>query len=506
MESPVASGSAKMSDSELEALSLDELREKLQELGKSCKGSKAVLVNRLRKTLSGSHNRERRRKTSSEGDPNDGDNSDEDDESEDGFDDRFIDDMSKLQLKDELTKRGLSRFGKRAELRERLRKAYVTQQSSSSEESASEETNHPSTQRPRNNIETIIVPVDKPISQDSNNKSKNQNNTEIIIEPVDLLTKQNLNKNDVDNGSNDIDTSTISHDLSQIKDKNQNINSILLSGIKQVQPSSSTDISSPFVQLSESDDDDDEMFIGFKESEINEAKRLLKPKRGRKMLIRTGKPGRPRRNHQFMIAKKVIKNPEDMVIWEKSEAYCEYFGFILALNEAVQKQTLNAECSQSPAILKTISMLTKFDQWITEIPPVEQPQRFGNKSFKEWLQRLQKCGDQELKQVLPEDLHQAVPELVQYLCEGFGNSTRIDYGTGHEMAFIMFLCCMFKIGAYKLDDQIAVVTKVFNQYLKLVRRLQLVYRMEPAGSHGVWSLDDYQFVPFVWGSAQLIGE
>ncbi|XP_020281988.1 serine/threonine-protein phosphatase 2A activator-like [Pseudomyrmex gracilis] len=209
--------------------------------------------------------------------------------------------------------------------------------------------------------------------------------------------------------------------------------------------------------------------------------------------------------HKFIVPKKCIKVPADLAVWQKSEAYFEYLGFILALNEAVKEKPLDYQCPQSASVDNVIQMLSKFDEWITEIPPTEQPQRFGNKSFRIWHERLQQNAIEELKQVLPEELHRAIAEIVEYLYESFGNPTRIDYGTGHEMAFLMFLCCMFKIGAFKEDDKVAVVTKVFNRYLELVRRLQLTYRMEPAGSHGVWSLDDYQFVPFIWGSSQLIG-
>lgn len=207
---------------------------------------------------------------------------------------------------------------------------------------------------------------------------------------------------------------------------------------------------------------------------------------------------------EYVEPKRMVQVPADMVKWTKSEAYSEYVGFILALNESVKGKTLTGDLVISEVTSKVLAVLDKLDDWVRAIPPVSQPQRFGNSAFRTWLKKVHEESRRLLSAALPAKFHPALVELVAYFQDSFGNMTRIDYGTGHEMSFAMFLCCLFKVGAWTEVDSAAVVLSVFQRYLELVRHLQLEYRMEPAGSHGVWSLDDYQFLPFVWGSGQLV--
>ncbi|ODM99584.1 Serine/threonine-protein phosphatase 2A activator [Orchesella cincta] len=212
--------------------------------------------------------------------------------------------------------------------------------------------------------------------------------------------------------------------------------------------------------------------------------------------------------HIFAQPKREIISPMDLDKWLKSEAYQELIGFLESLNEAVKGKPLSVSVTPSPVVAAIVEVLNRIDEIIDQTPAIDQPQRFGNKAFATFYSQLQNSISSLLKSALPDNFHGSVDEISVYLTESVGNSTRIDYGTGHEFSFVMFLYCLFRIGALdtqKADDRIAAVTCIFSKYMVLVRKLQITYRMEPAGSHGVWSLDDFQFIPFIWGSSQFVG-
>ncbi|KAL1915390.1 uncharacterized protein VTP21DRAFT_6848 [Calcarisporiella thermophila] len=208
-------------------------------------------------------------------------------------------------------------------------------------------------------------------------------------------------------------------------------------------------------------------------------------------------------NQNFVTPIKRIYNESDLSFFLQSEAYTRYMAFVRVLNDSVVNKKIDDVCEESEATRNIIAMLEELNTWIDEIPPLQTSQRFGNKAFRDWVGRLEQNADRLIRNILPQNLHSAIHELSPYLAVSFGNPTRIDYGSGHELSFAAFLCALAQLSVLEPKDYTAIVLRIFVKYLEVVRRLQRVYLLEPAGSHGVWGLDDYQFLPYVWGSAQL---
>lgn len=170
---------------------------------------------------------------------------------------------------------------------------------------------------------------------------------------------------------------------------------------------------------------------------------------------------------------------------------------------------------------RLVELLKELDELVTAVPPLPSNGRFGNAAFRTWVDRAEEVrrhcqmhaeseavgaelasvpvssapGRQLITRSLaawvPSD---ALPEVAAYAMHSFGNKQRIDYGTGHEAHFMVFLYApakgrsravwcwrantaarhrgsgylprlvLRKLGLLTPEDNAAVVLRVFRQY------------------------------------------
>ncbi|KAH6898819.1 hypothetical protein B0T10DRAFT_432623 [Thelonectria olida] len=213
-----------------------------------------------------------------------------------------------------------------------------------------------------------------------------------------------------------------------------------------------------------------------------------------------------RSNWTYKLPSRRILSRKDHELFLASETYKLITAWVFGLAESVIDDPCSAvrEGDISDKVQTILNILGEAEQLVSQSPPNEQGgSRFGNKAFRGFLELAQeKSGKWHGQLGLGSD--DAVAEVSTYFCQSFGNGNRIDYGSGHELNFIIWLLCLYQLGLVPKADFKALVLRVFPRYLELMRVVQMTYYLEPAGSHGVWGLDDYQFLPFLFGASQLL--
>ncbi|GBG26745.1 Serine/threonine-protein phosphatase 2A activator [Hondaea fermentalgiana] len=196
-----------------------------------------------------------------------------------------------------------------------------------------------------------------------------------------------------------------------------------------------------------------------------------------------------------------IVRPEHLNAFLSSPTYERLETFVGEMNSAAQggKPTVAATYEGGDSGVQTmLDLIEHVEQMLEEHPPIaQQAARFGNAAFRSWMEAVEKSSVDDMSALSEEH----AMELAGYWCGSFGNARRLDFGTGHEASFLVWLFASREVGV--VSDLEGLVLAVFPRYLELVYAVQTLYRLEPAGSHGVWSLDDFHILPFVFGSAQL---
>ncbi|OCF34525.1 serine/threonine-protein phosphatase 2A activator 2 [Kwoniella heveanensis BCC8398] len=205
----------------------------------------------------------------------------------------------------------------------------------------------------------------------------------------------------------------------------------------------------------------------------------------------------------YIPATKHILSKAHLEAFQRSKTHQDIIDFVEELNEDIVGKKLSEAGEGSERTRPIIGILDSVLEIAKSTPPVDNKlSRFGNPAFKTFYDKIGEAS-KDLHLRIPGLPHEAIHEVEVYFKESWGNKQRVDYGSGMEFNFLCWLLCLTKLGVFMKEDYPFLVLGVFWKYIEVMRYLQSTYWLEPAGSHGVWGLDDYHFLPFLWGSGQL---
>ena len=99
--------------------------------------------------------------------------------------------------------------------------------------------------------------------------------------------------------------------------------------------------------------------------------------------------------HKYEIPQKKIIDIADMNAFQHSAQCVDLNMFTVECIKAV-KGTKMTQTELNPRIQPLYDYLEKLEQWLNDVPPVEQPMRFGNKAFRTWLDKIIQNVDADL--------------------------------------------------------------------------------------------------------------
>jgi serine/threonine-protein phosphatase 2A activator len=188
-----------------------------------------------------------------------------------------------------------------------------------------------------------------------------------------------------------------------------------------------------------------------------------------------------------MQPKKEINDGSDLARFFTTKAYRDIGIFLMQLNHSlcprkkphgtVQTFELSRKREDPQSVRNLQALLGKVEALIDDAPPDPGPRRFGNIAFRRWHELLgqqvavllteflsreimmfgQDMGECFVKEDTEEAGKHGVvgpfAELESYFTGSFGSAQRLDYGTGHELSFLAFLACLWKLGFFKDDTR-----------------------------------------------------